>query len=211
MDIHPPKHPIVTVRAFLLEIFTVTCGIVIALGLEGGVQYGHARHLRAQTRADFVAEIAHNEDGVRTRLADSAADLAKIGTLLTYGAARLAHQQVAVPHVMMSRNFTLLSSDAWQTALATQGIGQLTHDEVQALSGVYDAQTAYNELQTRELNDWVEIAGYGDGTSETNDEIRLALRQLRVIYALAASVINIEHKLMDTYATADQKMRVATQ
>lgn len=35
MDIHPPHHPIRSVRDFLLQSFTVTCGIIIALRALG--------------------------------------------------------------------------------------------------------------------------------------------------------------------------------
>ncbi len=34
MEVHPPHQPIHTVRDFLLHIFTITIGLLIALGLE---------------------------------------------------------------------------------------------------------------------------------------------------------------------------------
>jgi hypothetical protein len=60
MDIHPPEHPIRSVRDFLVQMFTVTCGIIIALGLEALVTWRSDASLASVTRADFRAEISEN-------------------------------------------------------------------------------------------------------------------------------------------------------
>jgi hypothetical protein len=43
MDVHPPEHPIRPLRDFGMAILTVTCGIIIALGLESALQSRHDR------------------------------------------------------------------------------------------------------------------------------------------------------------------------
>ena len=59
MDIHPPSGPVHSFRDFCLHLLTVILGILIALSLEGLIEWRHhrslaqlrqvrARHLRAR-------------------------------------------------------------------------------------------------------------------------------------------------------------------
>ena len=43
MDIHRPKAAH-SIREFLIEIGTIICGILIALGLEQGIEWLHWNH-----------------------------------------------------------------------------------------------------------------------------------------------------------------------
>ena len=66
MDIHPPEHPIRSFRDFAVQIFTVTCGIIIALGLEALVVHRHEARLLRETRAEFSAEIQDSIDKLQS-------------------------------------------------------------------------------------------------------------------------------------------------
>ena len=60
MDVHPPHHPIATKRDFFLHLFTITCGLLIALGLEGLVEMAHHHSLVVEARANIRHELDDN-------------------------------------------------------------------------------------------------------------------------------------------------------
>ena len=59
MDIHRPKAAH-SVREFLIEIGTITCGILIALGLEQAVEQLHSRHETEEVDKALRLEVRRN-------------------------------------------------------------------------------------------------------------------------------------------------------
>jgi len=60
LDVHPPLEPIHTWRAFFIQLITITIGLLIALGLEGLVEWAHHRELVHQARATMRQEFENN-------------------------------------------------------------------------------------------------------------------------------------------------------
>lgn len=60
MHIHPPKEKLDSVKKFLLELLTITCGILIALSLEGAMEWTHHRHLLREARSNILSELHGN-------------------------------------------------------------------------------------------------------------------------------------------------------
>jgi hypothetical protein len=60
LDVHAPHEPIYTWKGFLIHIATIVIGLLIAVGLEQGVEYVHHRHQAAifedHLRADLREE-----------------------------------------------------------------------------------------------------------------------------------------------------------
>jgi hypothetical protein len=59
LDIHKPKAAH-SWPEFLIEIGTIICGILIALGLEQAVEFGHRQGEIRETRATLKEELEHN-------------------------------------------------------------------------------------------------------------------------------------------------------
>jgi hypothetical protein len=59
MEIHKPK-PMHSVREFLTEIGTIICGILIALGLEQGLEWAHWRHQVELADKAVSEEVRYN-------------------------------------------------------------------------------------------------------------------------------------------------------
>ncbi len=53
MDIHGPQGPIQSVKHFFLHLLTITIGILIALSLEGIVEWAHHRSLVSEARMNL--------------------------------------------------------------------------------------------------------------------------------------------------------------
>ncbi|HEY1529175.1 MAG TPA: hypothetical protein VGH51_23350, partial [Candidatus Angelobacter sp.] len=57
MEIHSPDKPIHSQKEFLFHMFTVVLGILIALAMEGGVEWFHHRALVREARENILAEV----------------------------------------------------------------------------------------------------------------------------------------------------------
>jgi len=57
LDVHAPEHNIYTARDFLIHLLTITAGLLIALGLEAGVEAFHHRHQRIEAETMIRDEI----------------------------------------------------------------------------------------------------------------------------------------------------------
>ena len=60
LDVHAPHEKMHGFGDFLLHLLTITVGLLIAVGIEGCVEWRHHRHLAADARETMRAEIEHN-------------------------------------------------------------------------------------------------------------------------------------------------------
>ena len=60
IDIHPPHKSDHTWKDFFIHIGTIAVGLLLAIGLEQGVEYLHHRHERHQLEEDLHAEMQMN-------------------------------------------------------------------------------------------------------------------------------------------------------
>ena len=80
MEIHAPDRPLLTVKEAAVHLLIVTVGILIALSLEGIVEYIHHKTIVREARAIMREEIEANQkdlDQTLTRMALQTADLQK--------------------------------------------------------------------------------------------------------------------------------------
>jgi len=60
MEVHPPDHPIMTWKQFVIHMSTICLGLLIAIGLEQTVEALHRHHQRHQLEQDLRAEAIQN-------------------------------------------------------------------------------------------------------------------------------------------------------
>lgn len=203
MDIHPPHAPIRSVRDFLLQIFTVTCGIVIALALEGLIEWRQDEALARLTRQDFRAEISRNLANLQQTRPGTESDFDWMKQMVAYGEARLRHEAQKSPPLLEQRNFTTLSKAAWDTALATQAMHRLRVAEARQLADTYNKQAALNDLTDHAEHQWVSMAAFGgDLDTMPDQDSRAALGALRVALAYAGSMLAEEDQVIASYKAA---------
>jgi hypothetical protein len=202
MDIHPPHHPITSVRDFLLQIFTITVGIVIALGLESLVQWRADENLARVTRADFKAEISENLANLEKLKPAMESDMKWMAETIAYGEARLQHQKATPPTLLTSRSFANFSKTAWDTALATQAIHRLRFAEARQLASTYSKQAAINDLEDHAEHQWITLSSYGDVENLSDQDVRAGLGDLRIAAAYTGSILITEPKMVESYKAA---------
>jgi hypothetical protein len=136
MDIHAPTEPIHTRKDFFIHLFTITVGLLIALSLEGLVEYMHHRHLVAEARANIRHELNENhaaaqDDIVRLQknIEQQEANIKAIHTLHDH-----PNDHASVTNTM---SFNSMDDAAWRTARDTGALSYMPYDEVQRYSDIY--------------------------------------------------------------------------
>jgi hypothetical protein len=135
MDVHPPHHGIDTWRDFFVHMATICLGLLIALGLEQGVESIHRAHQRQELREalDRDSRQAIIDAGRSARYSDT-----YIAWLLlrikTVQAALAAHQPPPQELPFRYTGYDVATDPSFQAAKASGQLGLLSQEEVRAYS-----------------------------------------------------------------------------
>lgn len=149
MDIHAPESPISSFKDFALHIAIVTCGILIALGLEGIREAVHNRHLVRETRENVRSEMEVNDEHGKDEL-PRVASYSDSLKLLIKDLPSLATQdpkQVSTRLAAIQNPGYFFLSNSWQSALSTGALELMSTDEVNAYGGAAEVIKIYTNLQ----------------------------------------------------------------
>jgi hypothetical protein len=144
MDVHAPTEPIHTARDFFLHLFTITIGLLIALGLEGLVEMAHHRHLLHQAEANLHVELNINRATTakdEEQLNHTAAEIATNMQILT----ALRNHQPSTGTLDFNWFWNSTQSAAWDTARDTGAIALMPYENAQGYSIVYGQQAFVNQ------------------------------------------------------------------
>jgi len=147
MEVHPPEHPIHSARDFFLHLFTITIGLLIALGLEGLVEAAHHRHLLHQAETNLRLEFAEN----RKQLAFDEQQLHGTEGLLADDLALLAEargHQASSGGLKFNCDWNGMQTAAWDTARDTGALALMPYDRALQYSNIYGQQTTVNDQAT---------------------------------------------------------------
>ena len=145
MEIEPPHHPIETKRDFFIHLFTITCGLLIALSLEGLVEWGHHRSLVREARANIRQEIDDNQKATVEDIKNTEEDEARFGkNLETERELRDAPTVIHGKSLAFTFNWSSTSDAAWRTARDTGAIAYMPYAEVQRYADIYAQQEVAN-------------------------------------------------------------------
>jgi hypothetical protein len=154
MEIHAPEHPVHTWRDFLRHIVIVTVGILIALSLEGLLEWRHHRAIVREARENIRREIAGNLENVRKLLADQERAEREIADLLAFIDASPGSRPKPEGFFMPLK---LISAASWNSAQVTGAVTYMSFDEVQGYAAVYDLQQHFGLIQQQLLRDSILI------------------------------------------------------
>jgi hypothetical protein len=139
VDVHPPHGGIHSWRDFFVHLIVITLGLLIALGLEGIVEWRHNRHLVHTAEANLTAELIAN----RKTLAD---DLRFLDD-----AERQGERQVSILSASREKNHATRdltfhwtwngpASAAWDTARNTGAVALMNYQVAEAYAEIYSQQ-----------------------------------------------------------------------
>ena len=152
LDVHPPHQKMHGFGDFLLHLLTITVGLLIAVGIEGCVEWRHHVHLATEARDTMRAEIEHNAKFLDSKL-----------TELKGERAAMQHNVDAMTRIQRNDkdpgnqnadlnatfNTTGLEDTAWRTAQATGALAWMPYDEADHFSGIYNSQQAFESQQEK--------------------------------------------------------------
>jgi len=143
IDIHLPQGKLIGVKEFFLHLFTITIGLLIALSLEGFVEYEHHRHLAHEAEAGLRAEIASNEHELvrqRQMIKDYQKQLQDDLNIL---AVMRADPHAKRGTIRLSGGLGSFDDMSWKTAQITGAIAYIPYKDAQDFSDIYLMQDIY--------------------------------------------------------------------
>lgn len=178
LDVHPPHRPIEGIGEFFLHLFTITVGLLIAVGIEGAVERHQHRELAAEARETMTAEIRKNS----TNVADALKDIDQEQQKLKDNFDRVRKVQLK-PSDPSSRNLSLditfnttgLEDTGWRTAQVTGALAFMPYAESERYTSIYRLGEEFLKNQDQLSEDESRMLGIiqkfhvGKGSNLTKD------------------------------------------
>jgi hypothetical protein len=203
MEIHPPRH-VGSMKEFFKELLTITIGILIALSLEGMLEWKHHHELAREARANILSEMRDN----RRELAKEEQELARMqqeAQQLVAAVHRLEVNRKSPPEqLQITWTLAELHSTSWDAATRAGAIAYMPYSEVQRYTVVYDLQRSFTELQQRAFGNALDVEGLATLTQrkqETLSAAELSDAEHRIGTALASinAMQSIAQPLRESY------------
>jgi hypothetical protein len=155
IDVHAPHEPVLNWRDFLIHLATITIGLLIALSLEGCVEWQHHRHLVQDAEASLQAEIENNAKDMTSTFDD----LHKQQSVLKQDLVVLSGIQKNHNSHSTSLSVTYgvhgFEDVGWKTAQSTGAFSYMPYDRAQEYSDIYETQTKLQESEQQAARDAV--------------------------------------------------------
>lgn len=203
MEIHPPR-PVASLKDFFRELLTITAGILIALSLEGLLQWNHHRQLVREARTNIISELRQNQSEIAKEQEALRKEEHDVRTIVIF-----VHQLELNPRTPVHEfhyGFTIaeLQSTSWNTARTTGAVSYMSYAEVKRYTQVYSLQRTFEDLQQRAISASLDMEGLvtlldrKTGTI-TTPELSDAERRLGIVLANVIAMEQIAKPLEDRY------------
>jgi hypothetical protein len=178
LDVHPPHKAIEGVGEFFLHLFTISIGLLIAVGIEAAVERHQHRELASEARDTMTAEIRKNS----TNVADALKDIDQEQQKAKDNLAKVRKVQLN-PSDPSSRNLNLditfnttgLEDTGWRTAQATGALAFMPYAESERYTSIYRVGEDFLKNQDQPSEDESRLLGIiqkfhvGQGSTLTKD------------------------------------------
>jgi hypothetical protein len=178
LDVHPPHKAIEGVGEFFLHLFTISVGLLIAVGIEAAVERHQHRELAAEARDTMTAEIRKNSSNVADALKDIDQEQQKAKDNLAK--VRKVQLNPSDPssrslNLDITFNTTGLEDTGWRTAQATGALAFMPYAESERYTSIYRVGEEFLKNQDQLSEDESRILGIiqkfhvGEGSNLTKD------------------------------------------
>jgi hypothetical protein len=162
LDVHPPHKAIGNLSEFFLHIFTITIGLLIAVGIEAAVEHHQHRELAREARETMTEEIRKNAENTNEALRDITGEQQRMKENLA--AVRKVQLNPNDPsanglNLDISYSSTGLEDTGWKTAQATGALAFMPYAESTKYSGIYGAEQAFLKAQDQLSEDEARFLG----------------------------------------------------
>jgi hypothetical protein len=175
VEIHPPHPAAHSFKDFLIQLVTITAGVLIALSIESVREWNHYRTLVSEAREMIGREIADNRkevQGILNRIAERRKNL---NSAILLAEQMLAKKDPTVHEVNLGFELADLGTASWQTAERTGALAHMDYVEVQKYSRLYSHQDLYSQRQRAAVDQVGLVMGplQGDPTQATPRDLEL--------------------------------------
>jgi hypothetical protein len=160
LEVHPLHEKIHGFRDFLVHLFTITIGLLIALGLEALVEQRHHEHLRMEADDNLRHEIQDNRKRVSDIRGAIGREQQNLVRALEYIQARNSHRPYDIGGISLGYTWATLKDASWSTASATGALGFMDYSHVQKYADAYQLQAEFESLQRQTLGNYLTLHSY---------------------------------------------------
>jgi hypothetical protein len=160
IDVHPPHEPAHSWTDFLLHLGTITIGLLIALSLEGCVEWQHHRHLVHDAEASLQLEIENNAKGTQGALDDLHRQQATLKQdVVVLKEIERTHKMPEHGHIEVAFRIHGFEDVGWKTAQSTGALSYMPYDRAEAYSDIYGEQDALKMSEQQAARDTILALG----------------------------------------------------
>jgi hypothetical protein len=166
LDVHAPHERMHGFRDFLLHLFTITIGLLIALSLEGCVEWHHHRYLVSEAEGGLRTEIAQNSktlgtlrQQIKDRQKQLDDDLAALAQMRAHPSGK--HQAIGFSFGMHK-----FDEVAWKTTQTTGAFAYMPYDDARTYSDIYFTQDALFGVEQQVVDDVMRAASFPSTQSD---------------------------------------------
>ncbi len=161
MEIHMPHGSADSFKGFLMQLLTITCGVLIALGFESVVQRQHHRHLVGESAANLASEVRENRNTLEQALEQMRKTQGELRTIMNVVHQLQADRTCKPGETTLSTSVTTLAVTAWNTAAGTGALGFMKYRDVSRYTRIYDQQQQFMDVERRFHEAMLELESYG--------------------------------------------------
>jgi hypothetical protein len=201
IDVHPPNEPIHSWRDFFLHLTTITIGLLIALSLEGCVEWRHHRHLAHQAETSLHTEIRQNSQAMQEYLVVLHKQQEALVKDVVILKSIIKNQKAPdASKISIEFNITSLDNVSWKTAQSTGALSYIPYELAQEYGDIYTTQDQVEVAEQQAARDLIiSVApfinsGKGDpdptgGQAEsTKQKVEILQGQLIMVNSLAETL-----------------------
>jgi hypothetical protein len=180
-----------TASDYFFQFVTITVGVLIALLINGLVEWNNNRVLVTQARQTIADEIRANQKDLDSTLTGIVDDLARFDNAIIFANDMLTRNKTSVNELKLHLNLADLTAAGWHSAERTGALSHMPYSEVQRYSLLYDLQELHTDQQRALLDQLAGASAILSGDFNPDnpnlkdlEDFRQRVRQLRAHLAI---------------------------
>jgi hypothetical protein len=129
-----------TASDYFFQFITITVGVLIALLINGLVEWNNNRALVAQARQTIADEVRRNQKDLDRTIPGMADDVKRFDNAIAFANDMLTRRKTTITELKLHLNLADIISAGWHTAERTGALSHMPYEEVQRYSLLYDLQ-----------------------------------------------------------------------
>jgi hypothetical protein len=156
LEVHPPSEPVHGWRDFLIHLATITIGLLIALSLEGCVEFWHHRSLVHEAEESMQTEIRANAEELQGALDDVRKEQEFLRRDIEVMKKIIANPK-ETNRETLTINFRIrtFNNVSWKTAESTGALSYMPYQRAKEYSNLYGAQSEIDVAEHQAVRDTV--------------------------------------------------------